>query len=177
MGQSSLLFSEFKVKGLTLKNRITMAPMYVGYAYPAGEVTELALDHYREMAGSGAAMIVVENAGVHELGLGSRATIRADHDKYVPGLAKLAKAIKDEGAIAVLQINHAGRYAYHPDKFAPSPVETGFKARGIEKREIGPAIEAFALAARRVKDAGFDGVELHGGTGYLLVQFLSLLVE
>ena len=59
MSSPSTLFTPFKVKELTLKNRIIMAPLYLGYANPDGTVSPLLLEHYREMAGSGAAMIVV----------------------------------------------------------------------------------------------------------------------
>ena len=70
MTYSSILFSPFKIKDLVLKNRITMAPTYLGYANPDGTVSELTLDHYKEMALSGAAMIVVENAAVNQVGSG-----------------------------------------------------------------------------------------------------------
>jgi len=151
-----------------------MAPLFLGYANQDGTVSSLILDHYREMAASGAAMIVVENAAADATGLGSPFTLRVDHDKYISGLSQLAKTIKDQGALAFLQINHAGRYAFKSQRMAPSEFKTGEaipKAMTVE--EIDRIISAFAEGARRVKDAGFDGVELHGGTGYLLVQFLS----
>jgi len=174
MDQNIILFSPLELAGLRLKNRITMAPLFLGYAHADGTVSPLLLDHYRAMAMSGAAMIVVENAAVHPSGLGSPFVLRVDADKNLSGLSTLAKAIQKEGALAVLQINHAGRYAFTPERIAPSPVPTGDAVpRGMTVEEIHLMAEAYASAARRVKEAGFDGVEIHGGTGYLLVQFLS----
>ncbi len=174
MPEFSTLFSPFQIKDLSLKNRITMAPMYLGYANTDGTVSPLILDHYREMAASGAGLIVVENAAVDPSGLGSPFTLRVDNDRHIEGLTDLARTIHEEGALAFLQINHAGRYAYMPERLAPSPVRTGeVLPQEMTEDDIAQAIEAFGAAAGRVKAAGFDGVEIHGGTGYLIVQFLS----
>ncbi|MBW1929929.1 MAG: NADH:flavin oxidoreductase [Deltaproteobacteria bacterium] len=174
MGNVSNVFSPFTIKDLSLKNRLVMVPMYVGYASADGTVSELMLDHYREMAASGVAMVVVENASVDPLGLGSPFTLRVNDDQYIPGLSKLAEVIHDQGAMAFLQINHAGRYAYGRERLAPSGVKTGdVIPKEMTNQDIARVIEAFAEGAKRVKEAGFDGVEIHGGTGYLIVQFLS----
>ncbi|MBI4798325.1 MAG: NADH:flavin oxidoreductase, partial [Desulfarculus sp.] len=83
-------------------------------------------------------------------------------------------AIKSGGALASLQLNHAGRFAWGDEPLAPSAVPVGGKTpRALSAQEIAQIVEAFAQAAARVKTAGFDAVELHGGTGYLLAQFLS----
>lgn len=174
MEVQSMLFSPYEMNGLRLKNRIIMAPMYTGYANPDGTVSPLVIDHYRMMAASGVAMVVVENAAVDLTGSGSPFMLRVDDDVYLAGLAQLAKTIREEGALAVLQINHAGRYAFLPERLAPSPVKTGDVTPGaMTVADIRQTVRSFAEAARRVKEAGFDGVEIHGGTGYLLVQFLS----
>jgi len=169
-----MLFEPFTIKALKLKNRITMTPLFLGYANPDGTPSQLLIDHYKEMASSGVAMVVVENIAVDVRGMGSPFMLRADEDKYVEGLSLLSKTIKDQGVIAFAQINHAGRYAYHSERVAPSPVKTGeVVPQELTADEIEGTIESFAKAAKRIKEAGFDGVELHGGTGYLLVQFLS----
>jgi len=170
------LFSEFTIEGLTLKNRLTMAPLYLGYAGQGGTVSELLLDHYRLMAQSGVAMIVVENATVdHPTGSGSNRTLRADTDDNLDGLKQLAATIKHEGARACLQINHAGRFAHAADlPVAPSAVNTfGRRPEALEKIEIDRIVDKYATAAARANAAGFDMLEMHGGTGYLLAQFLS----
>jgi len=90
-------------------------------------------------------------------------------------LKQLASTIKQEGALACLQINHAGRFAHATQQpLAPSAVNTfGRMPRALETAEIDHTIGQYANAAVRAKNAGFDMVELHGGTGYLLAQFLS----
>lgn len=169
------LFSPFELAGLNLKNRLTMAPLYLGYALEGGVVSELMIEHYALMARSGVAMVVVENATVdHPTGSGSNRTIRADTDESIEGLTRLAEAIKDQGALACLQLNHCGRFAGLTDPVAPSAVEAfGRKPRPLTVEEIGRIKDKFARAAVRAKKAGFDMVELHGGTGYLLSQFVS----
>lgn len=172
----SNLFSEIDIQGLRLKNRLTMAPLYLGYAGYGGTVSNMLLDHYRLMAQSGVAMVVVENSAVdYPEGSGSVRTIRADTDDDLDGLKQLAAVIKQEGALACLQINHAGRFAHaSKQSVAPSAVETfGKVPNALDKDGIQRIIDQFAQAALRSKTAGFDMVELHGGTGYLLAQFLS----
>jgi len=174
MSDLTKLFSTFKIKELILKNRITMAPLYLGYANPDGTVSSLILEHYAEMADSGAALIVVENSAVDPSGLGSPFTLRIDDDHFLPGLSELARTIHDHGALAFLQINHTGRYAFMPDKLTPSAIKIGeIETKEMTITDIDRIVEAFARGAKRVREAGFDGVEIHGGTGYLLVQFLS----
>jgi 2,4-dienoyl-CoA reductase-like NADH-dependent reductase (Old Yellow Enzyme family) len=103
--------------------------------------------------------------------------IRVDDDIYISGLSRLASEIKDAGGLAVLQIYHGGRYSLQP--VAPSPVETYLSPemkilpKEMTGEEITDVITKFGKAAQRAKKAGFDGVELHGATGYLLVQFIS----
>lgn len=168
------LFRPVTIKGLRLKNRITMAPLYLGYAGPGGTVSELLLDHYGCMAQSGAAMIVVENAAVATGGSGASRTLRCDHNRRIDGLSRLADRIKGHKCRAALQINHAGRFAQVSDPVAPSAVSVfGRTPRALLKKEITTIAKQFARAAWRARQAGFDLVELHGGTGYLLAQFVS----
>ncbi|RJP14896.1 MAG: NADH:flavin oxidoreductase [Candidatus Abyssobacteria bacterium SURF_5] len=169
------LFSPLTMGKLELKNRITMAPMYLGYAKD-GLINDVLIEHYEMMAEGGVALVVVENATVdHPTGSGSFRTIRADDDEFIPGLTRLAQAIKGKGALACLQLNHAGRFAgATAEPVAPSAVETfGRMPRALSKDEMASIREKFVQAAVRVKKAGFDMVELHGGTGYLLAQFVS----
>ena len=115
----SHLFSPFKVEGIELKNRLTMTPLFLGYAGEGGMVSPPLLDHYRLMAQSGVALVVVENASIeHPVASGSNRELRVDTDECMDGLARLARTIKEEGALACLQLNHAGRFA----KVASQPV-------------------------------------------------------
>lgn len=101
--------------------------------------------------------------------------VRVYDDGALAGLGRLAAAIKECGALAGCQINHPGRYARVSRPLAPSPVPArpgGPVPQAMTPGDIREAIAAYAAAARRVKDAGFDFVELHGASGYLLTQFV-----
>jgi len=199
------LFKPFAIHPVQLRNRITMAPLFTGYAHGDGRVSRLTLDHYKTLAGGGAAMIVVANAVVDQSGTLSRYSLRVDDDQFLPGLRKLAETIKKEGAAAVLQINHGGRFSRGENIYGPSSVsftniniggfyKTALKSRNFQYMwsllseafqqraqrlkvmtlaDIKHIIEAYTRAACRAKASGFDMVEIHGGTGYLPVQFLS----
>ena len=168
------LFRPLNLDGLRLKNRITMAPLYLGYAAAGGKISPLVLYHYKLMAQSGAAMIMVENASIAPGGIGAPRTIHCDHHRCLSGLAQLAATIKDQKSLAGLQINHAGRFAHVSDPVAPSAVAAFNRTpRSLTIKELTTIARQFAKAAVRVKQAGFDLVELHGGTGYLLAQFVS----
>ena len=171
----SRLFSPLQVGSLELHNRITMAPLYLGYAGQGGTVSPLMLEHYQLMGQSGASLVIVENATVdHPTGSSSDRTLRLDTDDNLPGLRNLAQTIQSGGAKAGIQINHAGRFAGVQEPVAPSAVETfGRTPRALSEDELPAIRDRFAQAARRAMQAGFDMVELHGGTGYLLAQFLS----
>ncbi len=170
------VFSPLRVGGLELKNRLTMAPLYLGYAGEAGLVNEPLLEHYRLMATSGVALVVVENASIdHPVASGAKRELLVDTDDCIEGLTRLAQTIKKEDALASLQLNHAGRFArMAPQPVAPSAIETfGRQTRALATEEMTGIAEKFAQASRRVKEAGFDLVELHGATGYLLSEFIS----
>jgi 2,4-dienoyl-CoA reductase-like NADH-dependent reductase (Old Yellow Enzyme family) len=175
MTAESLIFSSFRIQGLTLKNRITMAPLYLGYANSDGAVSQLTLDHYTEMADSGAALVVVEHTMVHPSGIATPNSLRVDDYRYIPGLSELARVIHEKGAITFLQINHCGRYAFvPPEKWTPSPIKVGeTMTKEMTREQIDQVVQSYAAAAKRVRKAGFDGVEIHGGMAYLIVQFLS----
>lgn len=171
---SSLLFTPLRVGPLELANRVVCLPLYLAYPEPDNEVNDLVLDHYGEMADSGAGLVVVENVTVEPCGLGNPRTLLVSEDRFVPGLARIARTVQARGVPAVLQIHHAGRYARRADRIAPSAVETwGAMPRPMDERDVARVIASFAAGARRAREAGFDAVELHGGTGYLLTQFLS----
>lgn len=177
MDNLKALFSPLKIGNIILKNRITLAPMFLCFGKQDGTVSEKMIEFYARRAKAGVSLLVVEASAVDAKGTGSSRMIRVDNDACIPGLRKLAKAIKDGGGYAVLQIFHGGRYARTP--VAPSPVETFLTPEmkiipdELTKNEIKDLIKKFGEAAGRVKKAGFDGVELHGATGYLLVQFIS----
>ena len=171
----SHIFSSIDVGGVTLKNRVIMAPIYLGYAAPDGGVSPLMLEHYRSVAKGGAAMVVVENTTIdHPAGSGASRMLRSDTEANHAGLSELASAIKNEGCVACVQINHGGRFSLGDSPLAPSSVDTfGKVPRAMTMDDIRHVCGKFVEAALRVKKAGFDMVELHGGTGYLLSEFVS----
>jgi 2,4-dienoyl-CoA reductase (NADPH2) len=171
---NELLFTPFHIGSITLANRIVSLPLYLAYPDEDHEVNDLVLDYYNEIAVSGVGLVVVENVTVEPCGLGNPRTMLVSEDRFVAGLSRLASAIKQHGVPAVLQIHHAGRYAKRPDRIAPSVIETwGVRPEAMDQACIERVVKAFASGARRAREAGFDGIELHGGTGYLLSQFLS----
>ena len=94
-----------------LKKRVVALPVFTGYANPDGSVSALLLNHYTSLAASGVSMVVVANVAVSPGGVTSQYNLRADGDRYIPGLKALAEAIRRQGALACIQLNHAGRFA------------------------------------------------------------------
>ena len=94
-----------------LKNRLVALPVFTGYANPDGSVSSLLLKNYTALATSGVSMVVVANVAVSPDGVTSRYNLRVDDDRYIPGLKDLAAAIRRQGALACIQLNHAGRFA------------------------------------------------------------------
>ena len=144
-----LLFSPLSLGGTRLPNRIVSLPLYLAYPREDHEVDDLVLDYYDEMARSGVGLVVVENVTVEPCGLGSPRTLLISEDRFIPGLARLARTIQRQGVPAVLQIHHAGRYANRPDRIAPSPFETW----GVVPRAMDQAcIDLLALRAPFASD-------------------------
>jgi 2,4-dienoyl-CoA reductase (NADPH2) len=174
-----LLFEPIHIHGLEIKNRIFMPAMHLNMARKQ-EVTDQLVDFYAERARGGAGLIAVGYATVDELS-GSATNIGAHRDEFIPGLARLARAIKDNGARASVQLNHAGRYNFSffldgKQPVAPSAVAsrmTKETPRELSLEEIEQIIRNFGQAALRVKKAGYDAVEVLSATGYLISQFLS----
>ena len=177
------LFETVKINQLELKNRIYMPAMHMNMAKDF-EVTNQLIDFYAERARGGAGIITVGYATVDEYS-GMTTNIGAHKDEFIPGLTRLAEAIKVNGSRVAVQINHAGRYMHSfflngQQPVAPSAVAsrmTGETPRELTIEEINETINRFAQAALRVKQAGYDAVEVLSGTGYLISEFLSPLTN
>ncbi len=173
------LFEPIKINQLELKNRICMPAMHMNMAVNF-EITDQLIDFYAERARGGVAIITVGYATVDEYS-GNITNIGAHKDEFIPGLKRLARVIQENGARAVVQINHAGRYNFSffldgKQAVAPSAVPsrmTRETPRELTIDEIRQVINSFAQAASRVKKAGYDAVEVLSGTGYLISEFLS----
>ncbi len=180
---SDPLFNPIQINQLSVPNRIYMPAMHLGMANEF-EVTDQIVDFYARRARGGPGMICVGYATVDELA-GNTQNIGAHDDKFIPGLSRLAAAIKENGSLSAVQINHAGRYNFSfflngKQPVAPSAVASRMTKevpKALEIGEIKETIASFAAAAGRVKKAGFDAVEILSGTGYLISEFLSPLTN
>ena len=169
------LFSPCKLGPFALRTPVVFLPFFTAYADARGMVTPPLVRHYTRMAASGAGLIVVEAAGLRHTA--SPFVIHAFAPEHIPGLKRLVDAIHAEGAKAVLQICHPGRFAFAPGCLAPSPVppfgNEALMPRAMTEEDMELVCGDFSESAAIAKQAGFDGVELHGGTGYLLASCLS----
>lgn len=180
---SDPLFRSIFIGSAELKNRIFMPAMHLNMCRKF-LVTEQLIEFYRERAKGGAGLISVGYATIDELS-GNPGNIGAHLDTHVPGLARLAAAIHDGGAKATVQLNHAGRYNASfflggKKPVAPSPVPCRMTRETPEEltlEQIAATVRRFGEAAERVRQAGFDLVEILAGTGYLISEFLSPLTN
>jgi len=176
---TSLLFQPLPVKGLTLKNRIVFPPCVTNYAAEDGAITDRSRAYYAARAKGGAALVTVEASYVALAGKPFVCSVGLDHDRLIPGLRSLAGAIHAGGALAAIQLWHAGRRA----RPAISGIESvsasaiagvdGIVPHALTVAEIAGVVQAFGEGARRAREAGFDMVEIHMAHGYLINQFLS----
>lgn len=162
--------------GPAMKNRFMLAPLTNTQSHPDGTLSddEFAWLTYRAEGGFGLTMTCA--AHVQAIGQGFPGQLGVFGDQHLPGLTRLAAAIKAKGSIAALQLHHAGNRSPQ-ELIGQAPVcpsddpETG--ARALTLAEVEQLREDFIAAAVRSEKAGFDGVEIHGAHGYVLCQFLS----
>ncbi|MFU8891715.1 MAG: NADH:flavin oxidoreductase [Anaerosomatales bacterium] len=172
---------------LPLANRLVMPPMATQKAGEDGTMSREILDYYDEKSRGGhIGLVIIEHAYVHQQGKYRARQPGVADDGALPRMAELATTIHRNGPRAVMQINHSGGAASSEvtglevvaPSAVPSPVSLGGETpRSLTRDDIAGVVEAFAAAARRVKQAGFDGVEIHAAHGYLLSQFLSPLTN
>jgi 2,4-dienoyl-CoA reductase-like NADH-dependent reductase (Old Yellow Enzyme family)/NADPH-dependent 2,4-dienoyl-CoA reductase/sulfur reductase-like enzyme len=176
MFQFAKLFEPGRIGKLDLKNRIIFPPMATHMATQEGDVTDQLVNYYIERA-RGVALVVIEGSFPSPVGHPKR--IALDHDGRLAGLQKLVRAIRQEGAKVMIEVNtHMGRQDQNPlsPSDVPHPV-TGKRGKPAALADIQKMVEEYGEAAKRVKKAGFDGIMIHGGTGYLVAEFLSPLVN
>lgn len=179
------IFEPITIRRMTVKNRISMAPMGTNYGEQNGEMSFLHMDYYEQRAQGGTGMIIVENACV-DFPLGSNGTtqIRIDHDNYIPRFYKLCESVHQYGTCIAIQINHAGasamdrRIGMQTVSASDVPSKPGGSIpRPLEREEILAIVKKYGEAAKRAQSAGFDAVEIHAGHGYLISQFLSPIMN
>ena len=175
-----MLFQPFQLGPMSLRNRLVLPPMGTNAADEEGYVTPRVLDYYEERARGGVGLIVVEGVCIDQShGKAVEHPLGIDDDRYIPGLRNLADAIHRGGAKAAIQLHHAGRatsrgvIGHQPVAPSALPAADGSAARALTLAEIHDLEGRFAQCASRAKLSGFDAVELHSASNYLLYQFLS----
>ncbi|MCB1556024.1 MAG: alkene reductase [Alphaproteobacteria bacterium] len=185
---SATLFDPVHFGAIACRNRVVMAPLTRGRASPAAVPTELMRDYYEQRASAG--LIIAEATAISEQGYGWYHAPGIWNDAQRAAWKTITDAVHAASGKIVLQLWHMGRVS-HPDfhadgslPVAPSAVGlTGevrtpagkkpFVApRALETDEIPDIVQDYVAAARRARDAGFDGVEIHASNGYLLDEFL-----
>jgi NADPH2 dehydrogenase len=174
------LFESIVIRGTEIRNRVVMPPMCMYSADLEGMASDFHGMHYGARAFGGVGLIIAEATGVEKAGRISDQCLGAYDDAHILGLSRIAAAIKAGGAVAGIQLGHAGRKctADVPEIMAPSPVAFDEKSRvpremGLE--DINRVVRLFGDAAARAAKAGFDFIEIHAAHGYLLSTFLSPL--
>lgn len=179
------LLEPINIGSKVMRNRIIMPAMETRMSTISGDVKPEMVEYYTARAKGGAGAIIVENTYIDNLS--SRSSLSSSGfytDHLISGKKVLAEAIKEGGALAIIQLSHGGRQsaarANKCQPAAPSPVMcrvTRRMSRELTIEEIIKIEDSFAEAALRAEKAGFDGVEVHGAHGYLICSFLSPLTN
>jgi 2,4-dienoyl-CoA reductase-like NADH-dependent reductase (Old Yellow Enzyme family) len=189
------LFSPLQLRSVSFRNRIGVSPM-CQYSSHDGFATDWHLVHLGSRAQGGAGLVIAEASAVLAEGRISSGDLGIWKDAHIPALERIVEFIHDQGALAAIQLAHAGRKASMSVPFAGerllAPSEGGWQPvapsalafsadyalpQALDAAGIANVVEAFAGAARRAFKAGFDVVEIHAAHGYLLHQFLSPLAN
>lgn len=189
----SLLFSPLRIRSVDFRNRLWVSPMCM-YSAVDGVAQEWHHTHLAQFASGGAGLIIAEATAVAPEGRISPRDLGLWDDEQRDALAPIVQAIHDRGAHAGIQLAHAGRKAstwwpWAPERGSVPAADGGWRTSApsaiafdgfdepvaLDLAGIDRVVDAFASAARRATDAGFDVLEVHGAHGYLLHQFLSPL--
>lgn len=170
--------------GVELKNRFVLAPLTHISSNDDGTISDVEIP-YIEKRSKDVGLAINAASNVNDIGKAFPGQPSVAHDSDIEGLKRLAQAMKKNGAKALIQIHHGGAQALanltpNGDVVAPSPItlksfgqQHEHDAREITPEEIEQTIKDFGEATRRVIEAGFDGVEIHGANHYLIHQFVS----
>ena len=179
-----ILFEPIRINSMVLKNRLVRTATAERMSPPDGGFTQGMVNLYTKLARGGVGLIITGHAYIHPLGKAERRMTGIHNDGLIPALKKLVNEVHKFDAKIVMQINHCGgrrdRDLGEETPIGPSTVKykpLEIVSREMSSEEIEEVIDFFAQAARRVKDAGFDGVEIHSVHGYLINQFLSPLTN
>ena len=181
---SASLFDTVAVGSLQLPNRFVRSATWEGLCETDGRPKQQLIELYRNLVRGGVGLIISGYTYVRADGKQLPGKMGIDRDELIGPLRELTDAVHDEGGRIFCQLVHAGGQTtakvIGEAPLAPSALQApNFPemARRIETDEIQGLVEAFAAGARRAREAGFDGVQLHGAHGYLINQFLSPLMN
>lgn len=178
----SILFEPIKIKKVDLKNRFVRSATFDSSADESGKVTESQISIYKRLAKGGVGLIIMGITYTHSSGQRFQRQNSIVNDETLSGFNRLTSCVHEEGVKIFLQLFHGGKEAATFQKMkgkialAPSFISNDeFKEpyREIIEDEIWEIVVSFAEGAKRAKEAGFDGIQIHGAHGYLFSQFLS----
>ena len=174
------LFEPIRIGTMEVKNRIVLPPLFCGFGTEDGYVSQRLIDYYEARAKGGAGLIIIEITAPYAPGRAYRTQLMISDDKYIPECKKLTDAVHKHGAKIAVQLHHGGRAIFTNQTgnpvVGPSPVPimgTNEIPHKLTVEEIAEITRAFADGATRARQAGFDGVEVHGAHQYLISSFLS----
>ena len=176
-----MLFEEYKLKNLVLRNRVVMAPMTRNQS-PGGIPTDDVISYYARRAKAEVGLIITEGIEVsHKASSAYPNVPRLDTNEAREGWKKVVDGIKNNNGAVIAQLWHCG--GFRKLGMQPNPEVPGYTASGLVKpgkkvahemtiKDIKETIDAYASDAKICQDLGFDGVEIHGAHGYLIDNFL-----
>jgi len=173
------LFESTKIRELELANRFIRSATWEGMAAEDGGCTPRLINLMTQLAEAQVGLIITSYAYICRDGQNAPGQLGIHKDELIKGLKKMAEAVHEKGGKIIPQIVHAGFFANpkitKQTPIAPSAIQGLAKTprREMTYQDVQEIIKAFGLAARRVKEANFDGVQIHAAHGYLLNQFLS----
>jgi len=178
----SVLFEPQRIGRIEIANRFVRSATHYGLADGDGYVGDPSVDLMKTLAGNGVGLIITGYAFVARSGQVFADMNGIDDDAQIAGYRRMTDAVHDLNGHIVMQIAHGGMYSeaalQRGDRqlvvsLPDDPTDSGGQHREMTVEDIEAVIRDFGRSARRVQEAGFDGVQIHGAHGYLVTQFLS----
>ena len=174
------LFETMTLGTLTLANRFIFPPIKTAYGTPKGNVTDRHLAYYRQIANNGPGLLIIEPVAVTVEGKEHPKQLCIHLPDSTDELKKIVDTIHSQSRLACLHLNHGGAAA-NPKASGVSPMApsaltcptTGASSEALTETEIGAIVDGYRSAAEKAVRAGFDAIEIQGGHGYLVSQFLN----
>jgi 2,4-dienoyl-CoA reductase-like NADH-dependent reductase (Old Yellow Enzyme family) len=175
----STLFQATTINGMKLANRFMRSATWEGMAADDGSCTPGLKELYVRLAQGGVGLIITSHTYVRRDGMGSPRQLGLSDDTFIPGLREMTDAVHRHNGRVAVELSHAGILS-NPKVTDLTPVVlskvagyAGSEGSVMTTEDVQAMIEAFAQAARRAKEAGFDAIQIHGAHGFLINQFLS----